>query len=186
MSQTRSVKNPIYIQDDLSDIKLLCEEGSLSVFTAKQTSESGDSKQTVRVLTDIHNHYALKREKDLLHYLNKFSDDFPKFNEIRKEGFSYLKFFDFVGKKSLKDVVKKKGVFLSPEEAKKLLEHMVSALDKVHGVGFVHTRIRPETSSPEKTIIIWSTGAARFPPCHRLKPKSCSATKILPAGAFKR
>ena len=128
MSQTRSVKNPIYIQDDLSDIKLLCEEGSLSVFTAKQTSESGDSKQTVRVLTDI---------------LNKFSDDFPKFNEIRKEGFSYLKFFDFVGKKSLKDVVKKKGV-LSPEEAKKLLEHMVSALDKVHGVGFVHTRIRPE------------------------------------------
>ncbi len=70
-------QNPIYIQDDLSDIKLLCEEGSLSVFTAKQTSESGDSKQTVRVLTDIHNHYALKREKDLLHYLNKFSDDFP-------------------------------------------------------------------------------------------------------------
>ncbi len=143
MSQTRSVKNPIYIQDDLSDIKLICEEGSLSVFSAKQTSEDKTGKQTVRVLTDIHNHYALKREKDLLHYLNKFPDDFPKFNEIRKAGFSYLKFFDFVGKKSLKDVVKKKGV-LSSEEAKTLLEHMVSALDKVHGVGFVHTRIRPE------------------------------------------
>lgn len=143
MSKKRSVKNPIYQQDDLSDIKLICEEGALAIFAVKQPSDQGDAKRMVRVLRNIRNHFALKREKDLLHYLNRFPKDFPTFYEIRKSGFSYLKIFDFAGKHNLQTVVKAEGP-LSTKAAKKCLKHLVSALDKVHGVGFVHTRIRPE------------------------------------------
>lgn len=112
-------------------------------FEIKQTKDGKSKKQLVKVVTKIQNHYAIKREKDLLRYFNQFEETFVHFNEIRKVGFSYLEFFDLVGKQSLASLIKKKGL-LSEKQAKKLLKSMLEILHKTHGVGFVHTQIRPE------------------------------------------
>jgi len=144
-------------QPDLSKVKLIGEGAFASVYKVKQTIDGGHRKQIVRVITDISNHHAVKREKDLLNYLNKFPE-FMHFNEIRKVGFYYLQFFDFSGKKNLKQVIKKKGV-LSQQVAKSLLNDMVMILEKVHYVGFVHGDIKPTNivmSSKSSYLIDWS------------------------------
>ncbi len=144
MSNSHQLLSPIYQQEDLTAVKVISVDKLVKVYKAiKKQKGSPKKQQTVRVLEDIHNYYALKREKDLLHYLNQFKKDFPRFNEIRKSGFSYLQFFDYFGKTSLKDKVKKAET-LSVIEAKKLLKNMISTLKSVHDVGFVHTNIRPE------------------------------------------
>ena len=128
-------------QPDLSSIRKISEGEYASVYKVELSSDEGKKKQIVRVIRDIKNYHAIKREKDLLNYLNQFSE-FARFNEIRKAGFYYLQFFDYVGKRNLKQSVKKKGP-LSPKAAKKLLSNMISTLQKAHGVGFVHTAIEP-------------------------------------------
>ena len=144
MSTLNTLEIPVYKQTDLTAVEPVKSDDIATVYKATQLKEGFESKeQTVRFLPDIHNHYALKREKDLLHYFNQFEKDFPRFNEIRKVGFGYLQFFDFVGKKTLQSKAKKKAG-LSSQEAKTLLANMVSSLKAAHGVGFVHSMIRPE------------------------------------------
>ncbi|MBD3611760.1 MAG: SEL1-like repeat protein [Hydrogenovibrio crunogenus] len=142
MPQSDTAKNLIE-QSDLSHVKLVGESPSIWTFQAIQTIEGYQKKQLIRVNTDIRNHFAVQREKDLLHYLNQFEDDFPRFNEIRKQGFAYLSFFDYVGKKSLKQKVKKSGT-LSLKKAKQLLSNLIATLEHAHNVGFVHTQLSPE------------------------------------------
>ncbi|WP_173289731.1 Sel1-like repeat-containing protein kinase family protein [Thiosulfativibrio zosterae] len=143
-------KNPIFIQHDLTDIEPLGQGEFASVFKATQVKLDAEKVQTIRVVDRTHHHFALKREKDLLLYLNQFSEDFPRFNEIRKQGFSYLQFFDFVGKKSLQQQVDKKGG-LSDSKARLLLSNMLSTLKRVHEVGFIHGDVCPDN-------IIWGKG----------------------------
>jgi len=128
-------------QPDLSKIKLISKGSIASVYKVKQTTEKGERKQFLRVMHDIRNYQAIKREKDLLHYLNQFPE-FIHFNEIRKVGYSYLQFFDFAGKRNLKQTIKKSGS-LSAKATKKLLEDMVAILERVHYVGFIHGDIKP-------------------------------------------
>lgn len=130
-------------QPDLKKIKPFDSNGHLGFFKVVQKVNGKKRTQSVRVVEDIQNHYAVKREKDVLNYLNQFSE-FIHFNEIRKVGFYYLQFFDFVGKKTLAKKVKKKGG-LSANKARQLLSDMVAILDKVHHVGFVHGNIQPES-----------------------------------------
>lgn len=136
--------NPFENQIDILKTKLLGQDGLISSYKVKQEVEDKSVSRWVRVLDDISNHYAIKREKDLLIYLNQFKDDFIRFDEIRKVKFHYLQFFDFVGKSTLQDKVKKSGT-LSEKQTKRLLENIISALEKIHDVGFVHNNIRPES-----------------------------------------
>lgn len=141
--QTMS-ENPFENQIDITKTKLLHDDSLISSYKVKQMDGGKPVSRWVRVLHDISNHYAIKREKDLLIYLNQFKEDFVRFDEIRKVHFNYLQFFDYVGKKTLLDRVKKSG-HLSEKQAKRLLENVISALEKIHGVGFVHNNIRPES-----------------------------------------
>lgn len=136
-------ENPVYSQKDVTDVQDLGRGVFASVFKVEQQRGDNQKTQVVRVLHSIRNHYALKREKDLLQYLNQFTEDFPHFNEIRKDGFHYLQFFDFVGKQTLHKRVNKKGG-LPESDVKNLLANMVSTLKHVHGVGFIHADIKPE------------------------------------------
>lgn len=137
------LSNPIESQADIHVEKLLAHDASAAAYKVTQTLKGDKFTKLVKVRYDIRNHYAMRREKDLMRYLNQFPDVFCHFDEIRKVNFSYLQFFHYLGKKTLKDQVKKKGVLL-PSEAKSLLKDMVTILEKVHGVGFVHAAIRPE------------------------------------------
>jgi len=136
-------KNPVTEQDDLTNCQKLFESRWECRYKVLQKNGKDSRKQWVIIKKDIHNYFEIKREKDLLHYLNRFEADFPRFNEIRKFGFSYLQFFDYVGKKNLTQWVQKhKG--LSSKTVKQLLANMVSSLKHLHGVGFVHTQLIPE------------------------------------------
>ncbi|WP_019557343.1 Sel1-like repeat-containing protein kinase family protein [Thiomicrorhabdus arctica] len=144
-------------QSDLSKIKLIGKGGASSVYKAIQQSTAGEKSQIVRVISDIRNHHSIKREKDLLNYLNQFSDFFH-FNEIRKVGLYYLQFFDYKSKFNLKQQIKKKGP-LSSTSTKTLLVNMISTLDKVHKVGFVHGDIKPTNivvSAKQYFLIDWT------------------------------
>ncbi|WP_127469919.1 Sel1-like repeat-containing protein kinase family protein [Thiomicrorhabdus aquaedulcis] len=129
-------------QADLADIKPVYKGYLPNAFRVKQTLEGGTRRQCVRVVTDISNTYALKRQKDLLHFLNQYSA-FLRFNEIRKVGMAYLQFFDVGPKRTLASQVAKKGV-LSPKAATKWLLDTLGSLQKLHAVGFVHSAIQPE------------------------------------------
>jgi len=128
-------------QPDLSKIQKIGTGDYASVYKVILSSEEGNKKQIVRVIRDINNYHTIKREKDLLNYLNQFPE-FSRFNEIRKVGFYYLQFFDYVGSRNLVKHVKKKGP-LSLKATKKLLETMISTLEKVHAVAFIHGAINP-------------------------------------------
>ncbi|MGM0541877.1 MAG: Sel1-like repeat-containing protein kinase family protein [Pseudomonadota bacterium] len=144
-------------QPDLSKIKLISAEGSVSVFKVMQKTPDVERIQVIRVLHNIQNHFAIKREKDLLIYLNQFSE-FARFNEIRKVGFYYLQFFDFVGKRNLQNQIAKKGA-LSSKAVTKLLANIVSSLEKVHRVGFIHGNIKPSNivqGERSFTLVDWS------------------------------
>ncbi|BCN92323.1 hypothetical protein THMIRHAM_01080 [Thiomicrorhabdus immobilis] len=145
-------------QPDLSKVKLLLEGDIASIYKVKQTTEAGVvRKQIVRVIDDISHYQAVKREKDLLHYLNQFPE-FMHFNEIRKVGFRYLQFFDFVGKRTLSQTIKKKGP-LPVKTAKQLLGDLLAILERVHHVGFVHGDIRPDNiimGDKQAYLIDWS------------------------------
>ncbi|WP_019557342.1 Sel1-like repeat-containing protein kinase family protein [Thiomicrorhabdus arctica] len=144
-------------QPDLSQIKLISTGKSVSVFKVLQKTPDVEHIQVVRVLHNIKNHYAIKREKDLLNYLNQFSE-FSRFNEIRKVGFYYLQFFDFAGKRNLQQLIAKKGA-LSPKMTKNLLANMISSLEKAHKTGFIHGNIKPSNIIQGKKrfiLVDWS------------------------------
>jgi len=128
-------------QADLSQVKQISRGAFTYVYHLKQKTKEGNRDQIVRVISDIRDHQTIKREKDLLNYLNQFPE-FIHFNEIRKVGYCYLQFFDFLGEKNLKHRVKKEGPLLK-DQAKSLLKNMVEVLERVHGVGFVHGDIKP-------------------------------------------
>lgn len=128
-------------QPDLKEVKALRKGSSITLYQATQRHAGGERLQMVRVLDNLQNYYALKREKDLLHYLNQFPS-FVRFNEIRKVDFHYVQFFDAPVKRTLKREVAKKGP-LGPKAWLRLLQDMTAALEKAHQVGFVHTAIEP-------------------------------------------
>lgn len=144
-------------QPDISKIKPISSNDEAIVFKVKQTLDKGSRKQFVRVLKDVRSHQAVKREKDILHYLNQFPE-FIHFNEIRKVGYHYLQFFDFKSKKSLQQTIDKKGAF-SAKAAKKLLTDMVAVLEHVHTLGFVHGDITPNNillGKKQAYLVEWS------------------------------
>ncbi|GKT11386.1 MAG: hypothetical protein ISEC1_P0350 [Thiomicrorhabdus sp.] len=144
-------------QPDLSKIQKIKDGKHASVYKVLLTSDDGRKKQIVRVIRDIKNYHSIRREKDLLNYLNQFSE-FSRFNEIRKVGFYYLQFFDYEGSRNLKQQIKKKGPLL-PKSTKRLLSEMVSTLEKVHSIGFVHTAIRPSNiivGKKQNFLVDWS------------------------------
>jgi len=130
-------------QSDLTKVKSLETDRPVCFYRVTQCGDKGDKKQLVQVLDNLHNHYTIKRQKDLLHYFNQFKS-FTHFNEIRKVGKQYLLFFNDPGKQTLQTYVHKKEP-LAVERVEKLLANMVSVLDKVHRVGFVHSAISPDT-----------------------------------------
>ena len=129
-------------QHDIVKAKLIISDEITTTFQVTQLFEGKTRKQLVRVIHNISNHYAVKREKDLLLYLNQFPD-MVRFNEIRKVGFHYLQFFDYVGKKTLAKKVKKQSE-LTQSQARKLLADMVTILKHLNATGFVHADICPE------------------------------------------
>ncbi len=149
-------------QPDISKIRKLGSGEYASVYKVTLNTDSGKKKQVVRVIRDIKNYHAIKREKDLLTYLNQFSE-FARFNEIRKAGFYYLLFFDFVGNQNLTQYVKKKGT-LAPKETKKLLETMLNLLEKLHRVAFVHGAIQPNNivMGKKRSILVGWSNAIPF------------------------
>ena len=144
-------------QNDILKAKLLGEGRIASTFKVKLMREGKTKNQIVRVIRGISNHYAVKREKDLLQYLNQFPE-FPRFNEIRKVGVYYLQFFDYVGKSNLTRLVNKKGS-LSQNKTRRLLSDMVRVLTHVHGAGFLHTNIGPDNiilGKKQYYLVDWS------------------------------
>lgn len=153
----KDLKKLIKEQPDISKSELIAEGEIASTFRVRQIYDNGERKQIVRVIRNISNHYAVKREKDLLHYLNQFPE-FAKFNEIRKVGQHYLQFFDYVGKRNLADKVKRKGP-LSQNQTRDLLIDMVNILDRINDVGFVHANIRPDNivmGKKHSFLVDWS------------------------------
>ncbi|WP_178861818.1 Sel1-like repeat-containing protein kinase family protein [Thiomicrorhabdus cannonii] len=128
-------------QSDLCEVRPLRKGSSVALYAAQQQRPDGSHQQVIQVLDDLQNHYAIKREKDLLHYLDQF-ENFARFNEIRKVDFHYLQFFDLKAKRTLKQQVAKKGA-LTEKSWLRLLQDMIAVLEKVHQVGFVHTAIEP-------------------------------------------
>ncbi|WP_040727019.1 Sel1-like repeat-containing protein kinase family protein [Thiomicrorhabdus sp. Kp2] len=144
-------------QPDLRKVKPFGDSKTTFLYKGKQTLDSGSRKQLIRVIDSIGNHHAIKREKDLLQYLNQFPE-FIHFNEIRKVGYYYLQFFDLAGKRNLQKTVEKSGAY-SAKAAKKLLQDMVAILERVHKLGFVHGDIKPENMIVGKKrayLIDWS------------------------------
>ncbi len=144
-------------QPDLSKIRKVSLGEYASVYKGVLESEQGKKKKIIRVIQDIRHYHAIKREKDLLTYLNQFPE-FSRFNEIRKVGFYYLQLFDYAGRRTLTKQVKKKGT-LSSKKTKILLTSMVSSLKKIHKLTFVHGAIRPDNILMGKTssiLIEWS------------------------------
>lgn len=192
------LSNPIESQSDIYVQKLL-ESGAVSAsYKVKQIKQDIESVKLVKVRYDIRNYYGMRREKDLMRYLNQFEEDFCHFHEIRKVNFSYLQFFDYKGKKTLKDHVKKKGA-LGFSAAKKLLKNMISILEKVHGVGFVHASVAPENilvTSEHYYLVNWDkampylssyeteviTGDQKYAPPERLNGEYTDAGDIYALG----
>ncbi len=154
---SESVLSLLEQQPDLSKIKRVSEGRSVTVFKVLQKTPDVQRPQLVRVLHSIQNHFAIKREKDLLNYFNQFPE-FCRLNEIRKVGFYYLQFFDLKGKRNLQQQIEKKGP-LSPKKAKKLLAGLVETLKKAHSVTFIHGDIQPSNILVGKkgyNLIDWS------------------------------
>lgn len=130
-------------QSDLIKVKPVETDRPVSFYRVTQCLDGVDTKRLVQILDNLQNHYAIKRQKDLLQYFNQFKS-FTHFIEIRKVDNQYLLFFNDPGKQTLHAYVHKKGP-LAVERVEKLLANMVSILDKVHRVGFVHSAISPDT-----------------------------------------
>ncbi|VAW46279.1 sel1-like repeat protein [hydrothermal vent metagenome] len=144
-------------QSDLNSIQKIGLGSHATVYKVKQRFEDKTNKQIVRVIRNIKNYFAIKREKDLLVYLNQFPE-FARFNEMRKVEFYYLQFFDYSGQKNLTQYVKKKGS-LSPAKTKKLLASMLSILKRVHNVAFIHGAVSPDNiifGKKRSLLVGWS------------------------------
>lgn len=146
-------------QDDIEIKEILTESLNSSTFKVKSLQDN--KTLFVRVLTDTRSHYSIKREKDLLTYLNRFPE-FITFNEIRKERFNYIQYFEHVGGQSLHKQVRKEGP-LNQKAAKKLLKQLIKILEKVHGVGFVHADVRPENILAGKERFYLSEWSSAIP-----------------------
>ncbi|MDG6778851.1 Sel1-like repeat-containing protein kinase family protein [Thiomicrorhabdus sp. zzn3] len=142
-------------------------------YRIKQKTEQGKQRQLLQVVDNLQNHYALKRQKDLLHYLNRFEKVFLRFNEIRKVDMRYLLFFEDGGKYTLKTVVRKKGG-LSAKKTLQLMAELLKALEILHHVGFVHAAIRPEA------ILMGKKRAYLIDWCQALPELSSYETELLP------
>ncbi|MBN2865847.1 MAG: SEL1-like repeat protein [Thiotrichales bacterium] len=129
-------------QDDIVSFKPISKGRSASIFKIKQRSDKGHQKKLLRVIRNISPHYQIRREKDLLQYLNQFPE-FIHFNEIRRDQFYYLQFFDYKGKRNLNSYVLEHGV-LNDLDAKRMLRQIVCSLEHIHEVGFVHSEVSPE------------------------------------------
>jgi len=129
-------------QDDIVTVKPISRGRVASVYKIKQLTKQGEEKKLLRVIRNISPHYQIRREKDLLHYLNQFSE-FIHFDEIRREQFYYFQFFEFKGNTNLKNHIAQ-NVTLSDIEAKRFLKQMVLSMQRIHDVGFVHSEISPE------------------------------------------
>ncbi|HHT00318.1 MAG TPA: serine/threonine protein kinase [Thiomicrospira sp.] len=147
-------------QHDIGSIKPIGKGRTAFVYKIKQRDKGESKKQLLRVIKNISPHYQIRREKDLLHYLNQFPE-FIHFNEIRREQFYYLQFFDYKGKTNLQQHVSEHGV-LNDAQAKHFLSQMISSLEKIHKVGFVHSDISPENilASKKGNYYLLSIGKA--------------------------
>lgn len=130
-------------QPDLEVVSKLGQGSFASVYKVNLQRDKKNTLQIARVLKNVKDHHALKREKDLLHYLNQHKELFPRFNEIRKDGFNYIQLFDYVGDKTLEKFIKKQGG-LCEKEVRFFLKKMLLILEKVHSVGFVHADVKPD------------------------------------------
>ena len=136
-------------QEDIVSCKQLSQDRTASIFKIKQSSNGQRKrKKLLRVIQNISPHYQIRREKDLLHYLNQYPE-FIHFEEIRRVGFYYFQFFDYKVKINLHSHVVANGT-LNDDEVKRLLSKMVVSLSRIHEVGFVHTNIMPDTILVDK------------------------------------
>ncbi|QCU89209.1 Sel1-like repeat-containing protein kinase family protein [Thiomicrorhabdus sediminis] len=153
-------------QPDINKVKLIGSGEYACVYKVKQVTEHGEENKIVRVIRDIRNHYAIKREKDLLNYFNQFKP-FARFNEIRKVGYFYLEFFDYKGKRNLEQKLRQSGP-LSDKAMRRLLKDLIETVDIASSVGFVHGAISPENIVCGKKkfyLIDWRNAIPSLPSC---------------------
>lgn len=156
---SRLPKNhPLRDQQDLSHFHPIARGPFAQVFSAVQEVGTSAEKRLLRYIAVPSHPFALKRERDLLRYLNQFSQSFPHLYEVRQAGLGILQIFQFVGQKNLQKRVQEQGA-LSEKEVWRLLREMVQTLSHVHQVGFVHGDIKPENivcGEEDFYLIDWS------------------------------
>ncbi|HHT00288.1 MAG TPA: serine/threonine protein kinase [Thiomicrospira sp.] len=137
----KSSKALLNRQADILSVSALDSGAFASVFSIVQEKNSLKKNQIVRVISKINKPYFLKREQQLLFYLNQFSA-FIKLNEVREIEFNQVQFFDSLGDINLKQHIIKHGP-LSSLRATKLLSDTLHSLNILHNAKFVHTDIKP-------------------------------------------
>lgn len=184
-------------EEDLDNIELIGEGAFTSVYKVVQEVSNYKREQVVRVLTDISNIHAIRREKKLLNYLNK-NERFIHFNELRKVGSTYLQFFDFMGEYNLRQFIANNGT-LTEIAVRNLLKDLLEILNYVHSTGFVHGDIKPSNivlGSQRSYLIDWSnsipevssfeseimTGDKRYCPPERLNGRLDHCSDIYSLG----
>lgn len=152
------------LQEDFKNVELVSVGEYASIFKVDQVVQGIYTPKIVRVIEKTKSYFSLKREKDLLRYLNQFEEDFPTFHEVRKASSFYLQIFDYYTPTSLTKQVKSKSL-LSSYEVMKLLSDMLSTLQKTNDVGFVHSDIRPDNIICDDRFYLtgWSQTIPSYP-----------------------
>ncbi|AAC06804.1 serine/threonine protein kinase [Aquifex aeolicus] len=103
-------------------------------------------------------HYLWKEAQTLIlfHHQNIVSLQSYLYKKDKKELYLIYEYMDFG---TLKDYVEKKGK-LSPEEALKVLRHVVNALEYLHSRGYIHSDLKPENVFGKRVLggVLWKLG----------------------------
>jgi serine/threonine protein kinase len=129
-------------QPDIIKLKPMSLGQSASVFRILQNIKGKSKKRLMRVVNDISSPFALRREKGLLQFLNRYNE-FARFYEIRKADNHYLQFFAHVGKRTLTKMVNKKGG-LNNKKIRQLFKDMLRSIQCLNKAGFIHTQVSPD------------------------------------------
>ena len=136
-----NLKKRLKSQSDILKVTSLATGSFASVFKVEQRQSQSRQTQIVRCLSKVTKPYILRRETELLEYLNQYPE-FVHLNETRKIAKHSVQFFDHHGDFSLRRYVAKFGP-LNGSDSLKLLSNILTSLEKLHAIKMVHTDIKP-------------------------------------------